>query len=164
MSKLLDATIRCPQCGHEYPVKLFRTIWGEHESLRNKVMSGDVNVCSCPHCSFSFKAPFPFMYVDVKAGFAVWWEPEYDAGIDSDTAAYASMFGPNSYYAKAPRVKDWDEFVETIRKYYRGELQGGKIEKFDFASLQQQNKKPQQKGCLGLLVLLIVIGGCITLL
>jgi hypothetical protein len=104
------------------------------------------------------------MYVDVKAGFAVWWEPEYDAGIDSDTAAYASMFGPNSYYAKAPRVKDWDEFVETIRKYYRGELQGGKIEKFDFASLQQQNKKPQQKGCLGLLVLLIVIGGCITLL
>ena len=56
------------------------------------------------------------------------------------------------------------EFIETIKKYYRGELQGGKIEKFDFAALQQQNKKPQQKGCLGLLVLLIVIGGCITLL
>lgn len=84
MSKLLDATIRCPKCGQSYPVKLFRTIWGEHESLREKVMNDEVNICTCPHCSYSFKAPFPFMYVDVVAGFAVWWEPEYDQGIDSD--------------------------------------------------------------------------------
>ena len=167
MSKLLDATIRCPQCGQSYPVKLLRTIWGEHESLREKVMNDEVNICTCPHCSYSFKAPFPFMYVDVVAGFAVWWEPEYDQGIDSDQASYAKMFGPNSYYAAAPRIADWDEFIETIKMYYRGELKGGKIEKFDASalkqSLNQSNKKNKTSGCLGIVLLIILLTGSLTI-
>ena len=161
MSKLLDATIKCPKCGQSYSVKLFRTIWGEHESLREKVMNDEVNICTCPHCSFSFKAPFPFMYVDVVAGFAVWWEPTYDQGIDSDQASYAKMFGPNSYYATAPRIADWNEFIETIKKYYRGELKGGKIDKFDASvlkqSLGQVKKEKEPLGCLGVILLLVII-------
>lgn len=88
MSKLIDATIKCPKCGKEYPVKLFRTIWGEHETNRNLVMNDEINVCTCNSCGFSFKASYPFMYVDVKEGFAVWWEPFHDNGIDADTAGY----------------------------------------------------------------------------
>ena len=106
-------------------------------------MNDDVNVCSCPHCHYSFKAPYPFMYVDVNVGFAVWWEPIHDAGIDSDAVSYARMFGANSFYAKAPRIEDWNEFKDTIMKYYSGELVGGKIEKMDLSTLR---KTPQAKG------------------
>jgi hypothetical protein len=108
------------------------------------------------------------MYVDVVAGFAVWWEPEYDQGIDSDQASYAKMFGPNSYYAAAPRIADWDEFIETIKKYYRGELKGGKIDKFDVSALKQTldqaNNKKKPSGCLGVLLLLIIIAGGLMIL
>ena len=33
MSKRVDATITCPGCGRQYPVKLYRTIWGEYERI-----------------------------------------------------------------------------------------------------------------------------------
>lgn len=155
MSKLLDATITCPQCGKQYPVKLFRTLWGEHEELRNKVMNNEVNVCTCPHCSFSFKAPFAFMYVDVVKGFAVWWEPVHDEGIDADQQGYTKIFGANSFYAQAPRIADWDEFKKVINEYYTGVKVGSPIQKMDFSSLK---KKPQNKnGCLGLILLAIVL-------
>lgn len=163
MSKLVDAQIRCPHCGKEYSVKLFRTIWGEHESLRLKVMNDEVNVCTCPHCNYSFKAPYPFMYVDVKAGFAVWWEPEYDAGIDEETKGYVSMFGSGSYYATAPRIADWEEFKATIQKYYSGELVGGKIEKVDASALKAL-AKGNNKGCMLTLLAIFAIGCTMILL
>lgn len=163
MSKLVDATITCPQCGQDYPVKLFRTLWGEHESLRAKVMNDDVNVCSCPHCHYSFKAPYPFMYVDVNVGFAVWWEPTHDAGIDSDAVSYARMFGVNSFYAKAPRIEDWNEFKNTIMKYYSGELVGGKIEKMDLSTLRKTSQT-KGKGCMLTFLFIIVFGFCLSAL
>lgn len=155
MSKLVDATIKCPNCGREYPVKLFRTIWGEHEVNRNMVLNDKINVPQCPHCNFSFKAPYPFMYVDVKAGFAVWWEPQHDPGIDSDAHDYATMFGANSYYATAPRIADWDEFKKVIIEYYQGKRVGGKIERLNMDALKKE-ANPPKKGCLGALLALVV--------
>lgn len=156
MSKQIDATIRCPKCGHQYPVKLYRTIWGEYQENRNLVMSGNINKCTCPKCGFSFVAPYPFMYVDIKAGFAVWWVPTDDPNIETETAAYSRMFGPRSFYSTAPRITDWEEFKETIRKYYRGELIGGPVEKFDISAITPPTKR---SGCFGLLVPLIIIFG-----
>ena len=99
------------------------------------------------------------MYVDVEKGFAVWWEPQHDEGIDADAKSYAAAFGADSYYAKAPRVKDWDEFKRTIRRYYTGELKANPITKFDFGAMKQQSNKqtaPTKKsGCLGAIVLLM---------
>ncbi|NPD81188.1 hypothetical protein HPS57_04265 [Prevotella sp. PINT] len=163
MSKLIDATIKCPKCGKEYPVKLFRTIWGEHETNRNLVMNDEINVCTCNSCGFSFKASYPFMYVDVKEGFAVWWEPFHDNGIDADTAGYAKMFGAGSYYATAPRIANWETFKETIQKYYRGELKGGKIEKYDISALTN-GKQPSNKGCLTLIVFFVIFCAGLTLI
>ena len=34
------------------------------------------------------------------------------------------MWGADNYMAQAPRIKDWDEFKETILKFYTGELKG----------------------------------------
>ncbi|MBR6846830.1 MAG: hypothetical protein IKM74_01715 [Bacteroidales bacterium] len=154
MSKLVDATITCPHCGKEYPTKLFRTIWGEHDSNRNMVLNDKINVPKCPHCGFSFKAPYPFMYVDVHTGFAVWWEPQYDAGIDADAQGYAQMFGASSYYATAPRIADWDEFKQVIREYYQGKRVGGKIEKMDVGALKRSMETQKKSGCLGSFVII----------
>ena len=173
MSKLVKATITCPHCGKSYSASLFRTLWGEDEHTRNEVLNDKINICTCPHCNYSFKAPFPFMYVDVKQGFAVWWEPVHDADIDEDAKGYAKLFGPKSYYATAPRIADWNEFKEVIQKYYRGELHGGKIERVNIAALKEsmtastaietlatisQIAAKKNKGCLGILLLLIMTG------
>ena len=126
MSKRVDATITCPGCGRQYPVKLYRTIWGEYEENRDLVMNDQAN-------------------------FAVWWEPQHDPSVDTDTQGFARMFGAGSFYATAPRVQDWEEFKRTINRYYSGELVGGPVEKMNFGI--GSNKKG---GCLGTLLLLLL--------
>ena len=121
------------------------------------VLSDKINVPECPHCGFSFKAQIPFMYVDVEKGFAVWWEPQYDAGIDSDSQGYAQMFGTNSYYATAPRIADWEEFKQAIRDYYHGKRVGGKIEKMNRGALKNSMEPQKKSGCLGSFVLIAFI-------
>ena len=118
MSKLIDITVTCPQCGQKYKTKVFRTLWGDGGTAEQNNLSNDnVNVVECPHCNYSFRAPLAMMYVDCKKGFAVWWEPIHDSGIDNETIAYSNMFGAESYYAKAPRIQDWEDFKDTVKKY-----------------------------------------------
>lgn len=162
MSKRLDIEVNCPHCGQKYKATVFRTIWGEYEENRNMVINDNINIVSCPQCHFSFHAPLAMMYVDVKKNFAVWWEPYYDSSIDSDSAGYSKIFGERSYYATAPRISDWEEFKDTINKYYKGELVGGPIEKMDFQSLGKS--KAKNNGCLGIMFLLILCASLVALI
>ena len=161
MSKLVDFQIECPKCGTHYVTKVFRTLWGDGCTADNfeSRLTDNTNVVTCPHCGHSFRLPLGLMYVDVEKGFAVWWEPQHDEGIDADAKSYAAAFGADSYYAKAPRVKDWDEFKRTIRRYYTGELKANPITKFDFGTMKQQNSKPaapkKKSGCFSAFVLLL---------
>lgn len=43
MSQQVQVTVTCPKCGIQYQEKLFRTVWGEHESMRNAVMNDNIN-------------------------------------------------------------------------------------------------------------------------
>ncbi len=162
MSKIVNIQIECPQCEKQYVAKIFRTLWGDGCNADNfeTRLKDSTNVVTCPHCGHSFRLPLSLMYVDVQKGFAVWWEPQPDAGIDADSQSYAAMFGADSYYAKAPRVKDWDEFKQTIRRYYTGELKAKPITKYDLGTLKQVVSKaaPSQEkgGCQGAFVLLMV--------
>lgn len=158
MSKLVKIGIQCPNCSNQYYGDFFRTIWGEHESNRNMVMEDRINIATCPECGHQFHLPLAMMYVDVHKGFAVWWEPNHDPGVDSDAASYAKMFGSNSYYATAPRIADWDEFKNIIMEYYEGNRVGGPIEKMDIKALTGQAQKPSGKsGCAGMLLTLVII-------
>jgi len=165
MSKLVKIAIECPKCSHQYTGDFFRTIWGEHESNRSMVMEDRINIATCPHCGHKFHLPLAMMYVDVVKGFAVWWEPNHDPGIDSDTAGYEKMFGVNSYYAKAPRIADWEEFKQVINDYYSGKIKASPIEKMDInalkdslkASMGSNTKTTSKSGCAGVLVLLIAV-------
>lgn len=162
MSKRVKIEIECPHCHQQYADEFFRTYWGEDEKMRANLMNDNVNIASCPHCGHKFHLPLAMMYVDVQAKFAVWWEPNHDPGIDSDSQGYAQIFGARSFYATAPRIADWEEFKRTINKYYCGELVGGPIEKMDISALKGSMNKGSKSGCLGM-ILLSVICGCTLL-
>jgi transcription elongation factor Elf1 len=173
MSKRIEATITCPKCSFQFNYTLFRTIWGEHEANKNLVLSDKINVATCPSCGTSTKLQYPFMYVDVDKKFAVWWEPYYDAQIDSDSVQYAKMFGEGNFYHKAPRIKDWHEFKSTVLKYDSGELKANPLQisndqkqafegalKGMIKDLEKKNKK--NSGCLGVFVFLIGLSSLIV--
>lgn len=170
MSKRLEAKINCPSCGNQFDFTLFRTIWGEYPENRELVMYNKINVATCPRCKTATKLEFPFMYTNAQQKFAVWWEPEFDAQIGKDSEGYVQMMGPGNYLAAAPRIKDWEEFKQTIIKFENGELKAKpaviskemneQMQGF-LKHLQNQNKK-KNSGCLGIVIFLIGIGGSLT--
>lgn len=110
MSKQIEAKIRCPQCGNEFNAKLYRTVWVEYPDNRSRVLNDDINAVTCPACRKKTRLEFPFLCTNIKRGIAIWYEPYHDPEIDKDIAQYAAHFGPDSFYAKAPRIQDWEEF------------------------------------------------------
>ncbi len=169
MSKLVKIDITCPHCRQQYSDRFFRTYWGEDEGSRTKLMNDEVNIATCPHCGHRFHLPLAMMYVDVHSNIAVWWEPQHDAGIDSDARGYAQMFGAKSFYATAPRIADWEEFKRTINRYYCGELVGGPIEKMDFATtlkkaMENEKQQQQPKGCMGMVAVFILCTAAVVAL
>lgn len=166
MSKRIEAKINCPACGNQFDFTLYRTIWGEYPENRDLVMSNRINVATCPSCKKETKLEFPFMYTNSKQQFAVWWEPEFDQQIGKDSEGYVQIMGAGNYLATAPRVKDWNDFKDTILKFENGELKAkpAKISKEMedqmqgfLKHLQEKNKK-KNSGCLGVTLILIVSG------
>ena len=104
------------------------------------------------------------MYVDVQKGFAVWWEPNHDPGVDSDSVSYAKMFGVNSYYATAPRISDWEEFKRVVKEYDDGIRVGGPIEKMDIKALAGAKNQSKKSGCAGVILALIIVSSILVLL
>ncbi len=161
MSKRVRIDIECPHCHQLYSDNFFRTYWGESEAMRSNLMNDNVNIATCPHCGHKFHLPLAMMYVDVQAKFAVWWEPNHDPGIDSDSKGYAQMFGVRSFYATAPRIADWEEFKRTINRYYAGELIGGPIEKMDISALRAVTNENRKSGCLSMALFLLISGAAL---
>lgn len=116
MSQRVEVTATCPNCGKQYQGNLFRTVQGEHESLRSAVMNNNINILEYPHCGHKFHVPLAMLYVDAVKQFAVWWEPVYDPQIDEMTVGFSKMLGHGNYYETAPRISDWEEFKETINR------------------------------------------------
>lgn len=114
MSKKLCANITCPQCAHVFPMQLYRSIWVEHPENRALILNDEINVMTCPKCRFHERLEFPFLCTNVKRGFALWYEPYHDPDIDEDIAHYKKMMGPNSFYAKAPRIPVWSDFKKKL--------------------------------------------------
>lgn len=170
MSKRIEAKITCPSCGNQFDYTLYRSIWGEYPENRELVMSDKINVATCPTCQRSTKLIFPFIYTNAKMQFAVWWEPEYDTQIDEDSKGYARLMGNGNYLAAAPRIKDWDEFKDTILKFENGELNGrpGEVSKElnkemegFLKHLQEKNQAKKNSGCLGIFALIFITSAAI---
>lgn len=114
MSKKLGANITCPQCAHTFTIQLFRSIWVEEPANRALILNDEINSMTCPKCHLHQRLKFPFLCTNVKRGFALWYEPYYDPQIDKDIADYRRHMGVYSFYAKAPRIMDWEAFKRKL--------------------------------------------------
>jgi hypothetical protein len=114
MSKKIRLKIPCPFCKHEFEATLFRTLWIEYPENRQLIFQNNVNVVICPRCKRETQVNLPFLATNVKEHIAVWYEPFPDPQIDIDQAQYAKHMGKDSFYATAPRVRDWTAFKEKI--------------------------------------------------
>ena len=120
MSMQIDVELNCQKCGNSFYTKLYKTIWGEYPENRELVMSDQINIVRCPHCGMISRVVSSLFYTNSKDEFAVWYEPVPDPMIDKDTEGYKRMISPDCYLATAPRIKDWDEFKETIKQFETG--------------------------------------------
>ena len=120
MSMRVNTDLGCPECGKSFAASVYRSIWGEFPENRELVFSDQINVVTCPACGFKAILTFSLLYVDMNREFAVWYEPVPDIRIETDSQTYAKMFGPDSFYAKAPRISDWDTFKQVIIEFESG--------------------------------------------
>jgi len=114
MSKKLGANITCSSCKNVFPTELYRTIWAENPENRSLILGDKINAVTCPRCKHHERLQFPFLCTNVKRGFALWYEPYPDPQIDKDIADYRKHMGPDSFYANAPRISDWETFKEKL--------------------------------------------------
>ena len=110
MSKKLDASIKCPNCGHEQKMSLFRSIWAEYDENRILILEDKINLFRCGKCKHEERLEFPFLCTNTEKGVAIWYEPYHDPQIDEDAESYSKHMGKDSFYAKAPRIADWETF------------------------------------------------------
>lgn len=118
MSKRVQAVAVCPQCDSKFKVEIYRTVWGEREDFRYQIASDEINLVLCPTCNASIHCASSLLYNDTDIQFAVWWEPRFDAEIDTSMAYWREKFGPNLYLCNAPRIQDWLEFKTKIAQAY----------------------------------------------
>jgi hypothetical protein len=97
-----------------FDADLYRSIWIDDSKNRQLIFDDLINAVKCPHCKVTTKLDFPFLCVDIKKEFALWFEPFHDPEIDKDIAQYTTHMGKNSFYAKAQRISNWQEFKEKI--------------------------------------------------
>ncbi len=126
MSNKMNAQVTC-KCGHMYDVVVYGSIWGEYPENREMVMQDKINVFTCPKCNFKFKSETSIMYTNSPMNFAVWWEPVYSPDIDKSIEMIKAM-GGTGYLTEAPRIRDWEEFKQTIIKYETGEIKATSLE------------------------------------
>ncbi len=141
MSKKIKAEFQCPNCDNMFKSTLYRSIWGKFQENRDLVMNDLINVIECPSCRYKEKVEFSLFYNDPQVFCGVWWEPYPDPLIDKDAKFWAENLGSDNYMAKALRIKDWQEFKDTINKYYTGELKGSPPELPNLSDPKLKRKK-----------------------
>ena len=119
MSKQVEVSVKCGVCGKNFPAKLYRSLWIEDPQNRSRVYNDEINSVTCAHCKQRARINFPFLCTNVKKGIAIWYEPYHDEAIDNDIRQYSTNFGKDSFYAKAPRIRDWEEFKKVLAEMER---------------------------------------------
>lgn len=123
MSRILQATLPCPNCGKEFEATLFTTIRAANAPERALVFNDEAIKPTCTHCGHSVPiANLSIYYHDATKGFALWYEPVPDPAIDAQMEAFKKGPMGGGYLANAARISDWEEFKATILKYESGEL------------------------------------------
>src|ERR1041385_4553550 len=114
MSKTFSIELSCPFCQSDFPATLYRTIWIEDSENRKLVFEDKINVVTCPNCGRESHVQSSLLATNVREHIAVWYEPYPDPQVEEDLRLYAKHMGADSFYATAPRIRDWAAFKEKI--------------------------------------------------
>ena len=120
MSKKLEVEITCPGCKKPFNAEVFRSIWVEFPENLDLILNYKINYVTCPACGLAGNLPFAFLATNSVKQVAVWFEPFPDPQVDEDARQYAQHLGPDNFFAKAPRIRDWKEFKNTLVRLNAG--------------------------------------------
>lgn len=77
MSSFRNIKITCPACNTEGPYSVWDSVNVDLDpELKSKVMDGSLFTWVCPNCKKSFKAPYSFLYHDMRHHLMVYFESE----------------------------------------------------------------------------------------
>ncbi len=138
MSKKIQANITCPGCQNQQNFSLYRTLWIEYPVNLDLVFADKVNYFICNSCGYEERLKFPLLCTNAERKFAVWYEPYHDEQIDIDCDLYKKHMGEDSYFARAPRIKNWDKFKKKILELQKNKNEGN-VSFSEGASLAFQN-------------------------
>ncbi|MBA4252086.1 MAG: hypothetical protein C0442_10260 [Chlorobiaceae bacterium] len=114
LSKLVRVRILCPTCKTNQDVELYRSLWIEYPSNRRLITDNQLNLVRCQKCHVTTRIEFPVLCTNVQRKIAIWYEPYPDPQVDADIRQYSQHFGPDSFYAQAPRIRSWEEFKKKL--------------------------------------------------
>ena len=81
MSKERTESFTCPVCGHQGDFKLWESVNVDlDESLREKVLSGELFDWVCPSCGQRIHIKYGTLYHDMKHQFMIFYDPSEEAG------------------------------------------------------------------------------------
>ncbi len=72
MARPIQKTITCPQCGQPFPAIMEQLLdVGVDPGVKDRLLSGRVNVIACPHCGYQGAVSTPVMYHDPDKQLAI---------------------------------------------------------------------------------------------
>ena len=87
MSLTSEESIKCPQCGKESTMTMFRTIdMQTSPNLKAKVLNGEIFQFQCPHCHYKGMINYGLLYEDVEKHLMVYYaktEEEYNNALQT---------------------------------------------------------------------------------
>jgi hypothetical protein len=76
MARPIQQTITCPQCGQPFPAIMEQLLdVGVDPTVKDRLLSGRVNVIACPHCGYQGAVSTPIMYHDPNKKLAIIYVP-----------------------------------------------------------------------------------------
>ncbi|NPV00117.1 MAG: hypothetical protein HPY53_01930 [Brevinematales bacterium] len=79
MSLPNEAMVTCPECGHEFSANIWLSVNSSvSPDLKEKLMSGDLNLYKCPKCECRFEPDSELVYHDPDKKFLIRYIPFWD--------------------------------------------------------------------------------------
>lgn len=77
MSKLRNVDVKCPQCGRPGTFEVWDSVNVDLDpDMRDKILTEEIFVWTCPHCNAQVYNPYGFLYHDMKHKFMLFFDPE----------------------------------------------------------------------------------------
>lgn len=110
MSTSQDIAYTCPYCGKQFEITVWHSVNGDKDpDLRERAVSGDLFVHSCPHCHKDFMIQNVLLYTDAVNKFAICLSAnDVDAGLRQAAGPLAAQGW------KLRRCATLKEFTEKI--------------------------------------------------